>query len=74
LTLAVGTAAAGSKQTPATIVFPVLAPATYGDHFGEPRAGGTHQGITPATPTASMHTSISSFIRPAGAPSIRIPG
>ena len=45
LALAVGTALAGSTRTPTTIVFPVLASATYADDFGGPRAGGPHQGI-----------------------------
>ena len=54
LTLAVGTAAAGSRQTPATIVFPVLAPVTYSDDFGEPRAGGAHQGIDMVAPKRSL--------------------
>jgi Peptidase family M23 len=54
LALAVGTAAAGSKQTPTTIVFPVLATATYTDDFGEPRAGGLHQGIDMVAPKRSL--------------------
>ena len=54
LALAVGTAAAGSKQPPAKIVFPVLAPATYSDDFGEPRAGGAHQGIDMVAPKRSL--------------------
>jgi hypothetical protein len=50
VTLLVGAASAGSKQPPATIVFPVLAPTTYSDDFGEARPGGTHQGIDMIAP------------------------
>jgi hypothetical protein len=42
LTLAAGASAAAPPQK---IVFPVLGTATYSDDFGEPRAGGAHQGI-----------------------------
>jgi hypothetical protein len=45
VTLVVGKAAAGSKQPPDTVVFPVLGPTAYTDDFGQPRAGGPHQGI-----------------------------
>jgi hypothetical protein len=48
--LLVGAAAAGSKQPPATIVFPVLGPTTYTDDFGDARAGGRHQGIDIVAP------------------------
>jgi peptidoglycan LD-endopeptidase LytH len=41
LTLAGGAGAA----VPQKIVFPVLGTATYGHDFGDPRAGGAHQGI-----------------------------
>jgi hypothetical protein len=54
LALAVGTAAAGSQKTPTTIVFPVLATATYADDFGDPRAGGPHQGIDMVAPKRSL--------------------
>ena len=44
--LVVGAAtAASSKPPPKTIIFPVLAQATYFDDFGDPRPGGRHQGI-----------------------------
>jgi hypothetical protein len=43
--LLAGTAAARSGGTSATIVFPVLGAAHYTDDFGQPRAGGPHQGI-----------------------------
>src|SRR6185437_3441316 len=36
---------AGAAAPPAKIVFPVLGPTTYVDDFGDPRAGGPHQGI-----------------------------
>jgi murein DD-endopeptidase MepM/ murein hydrolase activator NlpD len=37
---------AGARSTTTTpIVFPVLGPAHYADDFGQPRAGGAHQGI-----------------------------
>jgi hypothetical protein len=54
VTLVVGKAAAGSKQPPATIVFPVLGPTTYTDDFGQPRAGGTHQGIDMMAPKRAL--------------------
>jgi len=54
LTLLVGAAAAGSKQPPATIVFPVLGPTTYTDDFGAPRAGGPHQGIDIVAPKRAL--------------------
>lgn len=41
LTLAGGAGAA----VPQKLVFPVLGAVTYGDDFGQPRPGGTHQGI-----------------------------
>ena len=50
----VGTALAGSRRTPATIVFPVLASATYTDDFGDPRPGGPHQGIDILAPKRSL--------------------
>jgi murein DD-endopeptidase MepM/ murein hydrolase activator NlpD len=43
--LLAGTAAAGSDDTTKPIVFPILGAAHYGDDFGDPRAGGPHQGI-----------------------------
>jgi hypothetical protein len=52
--LLVGAAAAGRKQPPATIVFPVLGPTTYSDDFGEPRAGGPHQGIDILAPKRAL--------------------
>jgi hypothetical protein len=46
LALALLTLAGGaSAAAPQKIVFPVLGTATYGDDFGQPRAGGAHQGI-----------------------------
>ena len=36
---------AGAAAPPAKIVFPVLGPTSYVDDFGDPRAGGPHQGI-----------------------------
>jgi Peptidase family M23 len=36
---------AGAASPPAKIVFPVLGSTTYVDDFGDPRAGGPHQGI-----------------------------
>ena len=50
LTLAGGASAAVPKQ----IVFPVLATTTYGDDFGDPRAGGPHQGIDIVAPKRSL--------------------
>jgi hypothetical protein len=52
--LLVGAASAGSRQPPATIVFPVLGPATYTDDFGEARAGGAHQGIDMLAPKRAL--------------------
>jgi hypothetical protein len=54
LALGTGTAAAGSRTSPTTIVFPVLASATYHDDFGEPRPGGPHQGIDILAPKRSL--------------------
>jgi hypothetical protein len=54
VTLVVGQASAGSRQPPATIVFPVLGPVTYTDDFGEPRAGGRHQGIDIVAPKRAL--------------------
>ena len=54
VTLLVGTASAGSRKTPATIVFPVLGQAAYTDDFGEPRPGGPHQGIDMMAPKRSL--------------------
>jgi hypothetical protein len=54
VTLLVGAATAASKQPPATIVFPVLGPVTYSDDFGEPRAGGKHQGIDIVAPKRAL--------------------
>ena len=46
LGLLAGTAAASSSgKPPAHIIFPVVAQVQYTDDFGQPRAGGTHQGI-----------------------------
>jgi acyl-CoA hydrolase len=50
LTLAGGASAAVPKQ----IVFPVLATTSYGDDFGDPRAGGPHQGIDIMAPKRSL--------------------
>ena len=44
LALAAGAAAAPGTQTP-TLIFPLVGAATYTDDFGDPRAGGPHQGI-----------------------------
>jgi hypothetical protein len=54
MTLVVGKAAAGSKQPPETIVFPVLGPTVYSDDFGQPRAGGPHQGIDILAPKRAL--------------------
>jgi murein DD-endopeptidase MepM/ murein hydrolase activator NlpD len=54
MTLLVGAAAAGSKQPPTVIVFPVLGPTSYSDDFGEPRAGGPHQGIDMVAPKRAL--------------------
>jgi hypothetical protein len=43
LALASGAVAASGKQTP-RLIFPVVGTATYTDDFGDPRAGGRHQG------------------------------
>jgi hypothetical protein len=46
LGLFAGTAAASSStKPPAHIIFPVVAQVKYSDDFGQPRAGGPHQGI-----------------------------
>jgi len=46
LGLFAGTAAASSSgKPPARIIFPVVAQVQYTDDFGQPRAGGPHQGI-----------------------------
>jgi hypothetical protein len=50
LTLAAGAAAA----PPAKIIFPVLGQATYTDDFGDPRAGGVHQGIDIMAPKRNL--------------------
>ena len=54
MTLLVGKAAAGSKQPPNTIVFPVLGPTVYIDNFGQPRPGGPHQGIDILAPKRAL--------------------
>src|SRR5262249_57285530 len=54
VTLVVGKASAGSRQPPDTIVFPVLGPVSYTDDFGEPRAGGLHQGIDILAPKRAL--------------------
>jgi hypothetical protein len=52
LTLVAG---AGAAAPPRKIVFPVLGgPATYTDDFGDPRAGGSHQGIDIMAPKRSL--------------------
>jgi hypothetical protein len=43
--LLAGTAAARSGVTTKPIIFPILGAAHYADDFGDPRAGGVHQGI-----------------------------
>jgi hypothetical protein len=50
LALAGGAGAA----TPQKIVFPVLGTAQYADDFGDPRAGGRHQGIDMLAPKRSL--------------------
>jgi peptidoglycan LD-endopeptidase LytH len=50
LTLAGGAGAA----TPQKIVFPVLGTVTYTDDFGDPRAGGVHQGVDIIAPKRSF--------------------
>jgi peptidase M23-like protein len=54
LTLAAGSAVAGSGKPPAKIVFPVLGPVTYSDDFGDPRRGGPHQGIDIVAPKRAL--------------------
>jgi len=55
LALALLTLAGGaSAAAPQKIVFPVLGTATYGDDFGQPRAGGAHQGIDIMAPKRSL--------------------
>jgi hypothetical protein len=54
VTLVVGKATAGSKQPPETIVFPVLGPTSYIDDFGQPRGGGSHQGIDMLAPKRAL--------------------
>jgi peptidase M23-like protein len=54
VTLVVGTAAAGGKKPPTTIVFPVLGPTAYSDDFGELRPGGAHQGIDILAPKRAL--------------------
>jgi hypothetical protein len=44
LALAAGAAAAPGTQTP-KLIFPLVGAATYTDDFGDPRAGGPHEGI-----------------------------
>ncbi len=51
LTLAAG---AGAAAPPQKIVFPVLGSVTYTDDFGDPRAGGPHQGIDIVAPKRSL--------------------
>jgi hypothetical protein len=46
--------AGASAAPPKKIVFPVLAPVTYSDDFGAPRAGGPHQGIDIMAPKRSL--------------------
>ena len=54
MTLVAGTASASAKKPPTTIVFPVLGPTQYTDDFGEPRAGGPHQGIDILAPKRAL--------------------
>jgi hypothetical protein len=54
VTLVVGQASAGSREPPATIVFPVLGPVTYTDDFGQARGGGAHQGIDILAPKRAL--------------------
>jgi len=54
VTLVVAKADAGSRQPPETIVFPVLGPTTYTDDFGQPRGGGSHQGIDMLAPKRAL--------------------
>ncbi len=44
LALAAGAASAARNQSP-RLIFPVVGTVTYTDDFGDPRAGGPHQGI-----------------------------
>ncbi len=43
LTFVAGATGSTAKSVP-KLVFPVIGPVTYSDDFGQPRAGGTHQG------------------------------
>jgi len=54
VTLVVGQASAGSREPPATLVFPVLGLVTYTDDFGQPRGGGRHQGIDILAPKRAL--------------------
>jgi hypothetical protein len=55
LFLALLTLAAGAGAAPPTkIIFPVLGTTTYADDFGDPRPGGTHQGIDIVAPKRSL--------------------
>jgi hypothetical protein len=54
VTLVAGTASASSRKPPTTIVFPVLGTTQYTDDFGEPRAGGVHQGIDIVAPKRAL--------------------
>src|SRR3954466_1156707 len=62
LGIAVPASAAPPKKAPAvpTLVFPVAGPTTYIDDFGQPRAGGTHQGndllATKKTPVVAVES------------------
>jgi Peptidase family M23 len=54
VTLVAGTASASSRKPPTTLVFPVLGETQYADDFGEPRAGGQHQGIDIVAPKRAL--------------------
>jgi hypothetical protein len=51
--LGVGIAHADSRGVP-RIMFPVVGPVQYSDDFGDPRAGGTHQGIDIMAPRKAL--------------------
>jgi hypothetical protein len=52
--LLAGTAAARSGDTTKPIIFPILGAAHYVDDFGDPRPGGSHQGIDIIAPKKSL--------------------
>jgi hypothetical protein len=60
LGLAAGTSAAATKPPAAQIVFPVVGAVDYHDDFGEPRAGGPHQGNDLLAPRRAIAVAVES--------------